>query len=221
MRKWSARYWWTPSTARAQKSAASEESDEDEGEESEGEVLEDVGEDTSGREEDSLDEDDSAEPSDRADSDASTERAGDRGDPYELEPDEEAAFLISELADLADPESLDLIKTAYAEDLADPWIIDLKFVEEQYRHGGESIHPTWDWLEEYNDRYQRHIEYKNRPPDPPRTAYISEVSPDIPRPLPPQEPIRRTGPKVGRNDPCWCGSGKKYKKCHLQMDERA
>jgi preprotein translocase subunit SecA len=20
--------------------------------------------------------------------------------------------------------------------------------------------------------------------------------------------------KVGRNDPCWCGSGKKYKKCH-------
>jgi len=24
----------------------------------------------------------------------------------------------------------------------------------------------------------------------------------------------RTGPKVGRNDPCPCGSGKKYKKCH-------
>ena len=20
--------------------------------------------------------------------------------------------------------------------------------------------------------------------------------------------------KLGRNDPCWCGSGKKYKKCH-------
>ena len=26
--------------------------------------------------------------------------------------------------------------------------------------------------------------------------------------------IRRGQPKVGRNDPCWCGSGKKYKKCH-------
>ncbi len=24
----------------------------------------------------------------------------------------------------------------------------------------------------------------------------------------------RSGPKVGRNDPCWCGSGKKYKVCH-------
>jgi preprotein translocase subunit SecA len=23
----------------------------------------------------------------------------------------------------------------------------------------------------------------------------------------------RTGPKVGRNDPCPCGSGKKYKHC--------
>lgn len=28
-----------------------------------------------------------------------------------------------------------------------------------------------------------------------------------------QEPYRRTEPKVGRNDPCPCGSGKKYKKC--------
>ena len=27
------------------------------------------------------------------------------------------------------------------------------------------------------------------------------------------QPVR-TGPKVGRNDPCPCGSGKKYKKCH-------
>ena len=31
---------------------------------------------------------------------------------------------------------------------------------------------------------------------------------------PPAEPIRREGPKVGRNDPCPCGSGRKYKHCH-------
>src|SRR3954467_9017350 len=24
---------------------------------------------------------------------------------------------------------------------------------------------------------------------------------------------------IGRNDVCWCGSGKKYKKCHLKSDE--
>jgi SEC-C motif-containing protein len=28
------------------------------------------------------------------------------------------------------------------------------------------------------------------------------------------ETVIRSGPKVGRNDPCPCGSGKKYKHCH-------
>ena len=32
----------------------------------------------------------------------------------------------------------------------------------------------------------------------------------------PQITIRRDTPKVGRNDPCPCGSGKKYKNCHGQ-----
>ena len=31
---------------------------------------------------------------------------------------------------------------------------------------------------------------------------------------PPQRPVVRDAPKVGRNDPCPCGSGKKYKQCH-------
>jgi len=30
----------------------------------------------------------------------------------------------------------------------------------------------------------------------------------------PQQPMVRDTPKVGRNDPCPCGSGKKYKQCH-------
>jgi uncharacterized protein YecA (UPF0149 family) len=34
--------------------------------------------------------------------------------------------------------------------------------------------------------------------------------------LPPQKPIVRDGPKPGRNDPCCCGSGKKYKKCCMR-----
>lgn len=28
----------------------------------------------------------------------------------------------------------------------------------------------------------------------------------------------RKGDKPGRNDPCWCGSGRKYKKCHMAAD---
>jgi curved DNA-binding protein CbpA len=39
---------------------------------------------------------------------------------------------------------------------------------------------------------------------------IDEKEPDSE----PEETVRRTQPKVGRNDPCPCGSGKKYKHCH-------
>ncbi len=37
--------------------------------------------------------------------------------------------------------------------------------------------------------------------------------------LPAPEPVRRRV-TPGRNDPCWCNSGKKYKKCHLESDEQ-
>jgi preprotein translocase subunit SecA len=33
------------------------------------------------------------------------------------------------------------------------------------------------------------------------------------------DPIRYKGTRVGRNDPCPCGSGKKYKACCLRKDE--
>lgn len=32
----------------------------------------------------------------------------------------------------------------------------------------------------------------------------------------PVEQFRRAGPKIGRNDACPCGSGKKYKKCCME-----
>jgi len=35
-----------------------------------------------------------------------------------------------------------------------------------------------------------------------------------PQPRVTVQPVRRDGPKIGRNDPCPCGSGQKFKKCH-------
>jgi hypothetical protein len=35
----------------------------------------------------------------------------------------------------------------------------------------------------------------------------------------PPQPVIRSSPKIGRNDPCPCGSGKKYKKCCLPAGE--
>ena len=31
-------------------------------------------------------------------------------------------------------------------------------------------------------------------------------------------PFVRQGDKIGRNDPCTCGSGKKFKQCHGKLD---
>lgn len=32
--------------------------------------------------------------------------------------------------------------------------------------------------------------------------------------------IRQPPKKPGRNDPCWCGSGEKYKRCHLDREKQ-
>ena len=65
-----------------------------------------------------------------------------------------------------------------------------------------------------------------RPPQPAMPRNVIEGRPDVPGTggSPTQPPPAGTsgngtapakaGPKVGRNDPCWCGSGKKYKRCH-------
>ena len=56
-----------------------------------------------------------------------------------------------------------------------------------------------------------------------RAARCRPGSPRRPSTRPTRRPSRRrrsrraaspTRSKIGRNDPCWCGSGKKFKKCH-------
>ena len=48
-----------------------------------------------------------------------------------------------------------------------------------------------------------------------RTVTVARAAPG------PQRPRTTGKPKLGRNAPCWCGSGKKYKKCHLPLEESA
>ncbi len=50
----------------------------------------------------------------------------------------------------------------------------------------------------------------SRAEDNQRRAAESAGQPEAAR----QETVRNAGPKVGRNDPCPCGSGKKFKNCH-------
>jgi len=51
-------------------------------------------------------------------------------------------------------------------------------------------------MERRQQRQQRELQYQTGP-----------AQAEAPKPV-------RAGAKVGRNDPCPCGSGKKYKKCH-------
>ncbi len=43
---------------------------------------------------------------------------------------------------------------------------------------------------------------------------LAEASKDD---APAAQPFVRQGQKIGRNDPCPCGSGKKYKHCHGKL----
>jgi preprotein translocase subunit SecA len=54
-------------------------------------------------------------------------------------------------------------------------------------------------------------------PEPPPPGENGQPGADLDVKL---DPIRHHGPRVGRNDPCPCGSGKKYKNCHWRMQGR-
>lgn len=56
-----------------------------------------------------------------------------------------------------------------------------------------------------------HRKEKSRIPEPPsKDAETPQTDSGTPAPV-------SSEPKVGRNDPCPCGSGKKYKKCCLSV----
>jgi preprotein translocase subunit SecA len=52
----------------------------------------------------------------------------------------------------------------------------------------------------------------------PAAAATAEQPPPEEAPARPQAPtgtvVKSEHEKLGRNDPCWCGSGKKFKNCH-------
>ncbi len=135
---------------------------------------------------------------------------------------------VCDLAELADPRAPDLIEQAFQAKLVDEFITDRADVRELYEQGGQPLEfpDPKSWLDRYREQLAEHLEWDKRyaeeyasfpvrssePPD------LGDREDDVSLP-PPVEPIRYTQSRPGRNDPCWCGSGKKYKKCHLREDE--
>ena len=150
-----------------------------------------------------------------------------QGEYSERAPDlyDEIFFLVNDLAALADPGARDLIQTAFDEDMVETFLIDEASVERQYQRGGEPVRKLPNWLDKYREEYRK--KHSDRPCPSPKPLPVRALRPEhrseqtaSPPPLTSNTPLRNVGPVLGRNEPCWCGSGKKYKKCHLGKDTR-
>jgi hypothetical protein len=131
-----------------------------------------------------------------------------------------ASGLITFLDDLSPSEAMDDIREAYERGVADPGIIDLEDVKLSLANPEARMQSTIarcpetgipDAIEEMRQwsSFKDATEVRTSPPPP-------HCPPNQPA-TPPAEstPVARLlrGPHVGRNDPCTCGSGKKFKKC--------
>jgi hypothetical protein len=138
---------------------------------------------------------------------------------------QQISCLIEDLSDLADPSTRELIDMAFREDLCDCDIIDLDRVNESYARGGSISADHVDDLVVYERLYREHVALAARKirrretmfDRVPQVTDLAEGTAATPR-VSVTGPIRNEGHNLGRNDPCWCGSGKKYKKCHWGKD---
>jgi len=119
-----------------------------------------------------------------------------------------AALLITNLLDLDARESFAIIQQAFAEGRVDLSVVQMPEVEEHFEM--EVVSPFIDWtkLPEYADEFDEDEEYEDWSEEAPALPTEEDAEPrEVQVPYVAEE-------KVGRNDPCPCGSGKKYKKCH-------
>jgi hypothetical protein len=129
--------------------------------------------------------------------------------------------LVVDMAQLADPQDRELIQAALDAGMSE--MIGENDVEYYYKHGEpEPNVDVEDWLTDYRRRYQEHLEAERLETEPePLPKPLTQVKAQSLRQAPYQrpEPVR-VERRIGRNDPCWCGSGKKYKNCHLREETR-
>lgn len=130
--------------------------------------------------------------------------------------------LIGVLDSFAPKEALEEIKEAYRRDLVDCTIVDLETVEEGIAEGETRLCQELEWcpatgIEDTIAELQGWASFQERPAIPARPPAPLPPPPRVPSILdmeaPASEPVLSRGPRVGRNDPCPCGSGKKFKKC--------
>jgi hypothetical protein len=110
-------------------------------------------------------------------------------------------LLVDDLAQFKDQGAVEEIKLAFTKGLVDESYIDLVEVKRIYDMPDEDMHyhsHDWDPIDHFS---RENIEYLYK------RHYGTK-----------KNQIKDKKKKIGRNDPCPCGSGKKYKKCCLRKD---
>ena len=142
-----------------------------------------------------------------------------------IDRDDEAIVngLICELASLAPEEALEDITEAYRRDLADQSVIGLVDIKDNIAEGDARVCKTLvqcapTGIENATEELRHWAAFRKTKSERPATSPLPSLPmphfiEDVERSEPELEPILSGGSRVGRNERCPCGSGKKYKKC--------
>ncbi|TWT67573.1 DUF1186 domain-containing protein [Allorhodopirellula solitaria] len=136
--------------------------------------------------------------------------------------DEVAEGIIIRLESLGAKSALPLIETAFNSGLVDPQMATLESVKRDIARGDEAFQQTmnelhrptdviaylskWAAFQDHEDRDQHSSESESFGPQDSHIDSAGFLSEN-------ETTIRSAGTKVGRNEKCPCGSGKKHKKC--------
>ena len=142
-----------------------------------------------------------------------------RRKPFAMKDDVTWTQLVDAAFELHPAELMDEIRPLFRQGIVDPFMTTLeKFEQEAKRERATSLRQHRDRFRPITDTAQS-ISYWARWKESSalrdsKTAQASTKSAPSPVPATPSPvPALSTGSKVGRNEPCPCGSGKKYKKC--------
>lgn len=142
---------------------------------------------------------------------------------------EVATALVSELSNYAPVEALDDISEAYQRNLVETFMIGLDDVKRSIAEGEAGFRQELGWCRSLDVDTLEELRtwgsfQEKKPAEGPSEKFTATVSKPAPALAPHfaagaeqfqpvREPIVSREPRVGRNDPCPCGSGKKFKKC--------
>ena len=140
-------------------------------------------------------------------------QAMDQGD------EEMIGAIICEMVSFAPREALDDITEAYRLGLVDTGLVDFEYVEKSIAEGDAQVRQSLEWcrptgIEDTIEELQHWGSFMEKPTPKPASLLPPPPVEAVRKPAAPAtSPVLSRGQRIGRNDPCHCGSGKKFKKC--------